>query len=89
MQNMTIVTMSIKDEVNSRFKEYVYKKYGKEKGVLGKALTEAMTRWLEEEEQEKIAEEAIAIMKKGFAMGKILAKTRGELYERRTGNHTH
>jgi len=41
-----------------------------------------MTVGVERERQRKIAEKELAILARGYAMGKILYKKRGELYER-------
>lgn len=79
---MGTVTISIDDNTEDRFRSYIYKERGKSKGVLGKAVNEALNKWLEEKKQEKIAEEAIAIMKKGFYSGGYKIKSRDELHER-------
>ena len=49
---------------------------------MGEAISEAMRIWTEEKRQKSIAEEMLALMEKGFDIGKIQIKTREELYER-------
>lgn len=79
---MGTVTINIENEVENDFRRYVYKNYGKSKGVLGKAVTNAIKTWLNKEKQERLKEEALTLMKKGFNMGGMKVKTREELYER-------
>ncbi len=79
---MGTVTISLEDSTEDSFRNYVYKEYGKSKGVLGKAINEALKKWLEEKRQDKIAKEALADLKKGHKFGKLLYKKREELYER-------
>ncbi len=80
--SMGTVTINIDSAIESRFRDYVYKEYGKSKGVLGKAVSQAIEKWLEERKQEKLGQEAISLMKKGFKMGAIRVKSRDELYGR-------
>jgi len=79
---MGTVTINIDNEIENDFRNFVYKTYGKSKGTLGKAVAEALEKWLKEKKQENLAKEAIAIMENGFNMGKIKIKKRSELYER-------
>jgi hypothetical protein len=55
---------------------------GTKKGDLGKALTDAMRKWIYEKKQEKIAEEALKLIEEKFDFGKRLYTERSELYER-------
>jgi len=79
---METITININKETKEVFKETVRKEYGLRKGLLGRAVNEALLKWVEEKKQKQIAEELRIIMKKGFKMGKILYKSRDELYER-------
>ena len=79
---MGTITINIDDDTENSFRDYVYREYGKSKGVLGKATTNAIKSWLENQKQEKIAEEALKLMKKGFNMGGMKIKSREEIYER-------
>ena len=79
---MGIMTISIKDEVEKEFRESVRKKMGENKGVLGKAVEEAMKKWVYDEEQKKIAAELKAMMDKGLFSLKGWKFNRDELYDR-------
>lgn len=79
---MAIMTISINNETAHKFREEVTRKLGEKKGVLGKAIEEAIKNWLEEEEQKKIAERQIALMKKGIGTLKGWKFNREELYDR-------
>lgn len=79
---MGTITVNVKDEVEKEFKAVASIAHGSEKGYLGKAVTEAMQRWIYEKRQEKIAEEALKLLETGFDFGKRLYKDRSDLYER-------
>ncbi len=76
-----IVTISMEKEVLEKLKKLASKEQHK-KGFLGRTITEATKKYLEEKEQEEIAKRQKALMEKGFNMGKILIKHRSELYDR-------
>jgi predicted transcriptional regulator len=76
------ITISVNDKVERKFREIAGSIYSKKKGYLGKAITEAMERWIDEKRQGKIAEQELKVLEKGFDMGKVLFKRREELYER-------
>ena len=65
-----------------RFRETVEIELGKEKGMLGKAVDEALNRWMYEKQQEEIAHRQKNLMMKGFSMGKLPKFSREELYDR-------
>ena len=79
---MGIITISVSEPVEKEFRRTVTNKLGKGKGVLGKAVGEAMRQWVHTQKQHEIAQEMIALMDRGFVMGKILIKSRDELYDR-------
>lgn len=79
---MGIITISVEDEVEARFRKWAAERFRNKKGFLGNAVTEAMKDKLKENEQKKIAEEAIALMNKGLKLGFKGYKSRDELYER-------
>ena len=76
------ITVNIEKEVISELRKLASK--GKQKkGFLGKSISTATKKWLEEKRQEEIAKEMIDLMEKGFDMGKIKIKHRSELYDRK------
>lgn len=80
---MGTITTTVDDAVETKFRKAVKEKLGTGKGKLGKAVTEAMKSWAESAEQQKVREEAIKQLEKGFNWGgKILYKHRSELYDR-------
>ncbi|MBI3027673.1 hypothetical protein HYY70_06195 [Candidatus Woesearchaeota archaeon] len=79
---MATITISIKDDIERDFRETVKKKLGEGKGVLGKAVEEALRKWMHDEEQRKISKEASDMMKKGLYSLKGWKFNRDELYDR-------
>ena len=79
---MTIITISVKDDVDKEFRETVKKKLGQGKGVLGKAVEEAMQMWVHEERQKDIAKRAMEMMNKGLYTLKGWKFNRDEIYDR-------
>ena len=79
---MAIITISIDDSINNEFRKIVEKKLGKGKGILKKAIMEAIKKWIEEEEQTKIAERQIKLMKEGVISLKGWKFNREEIHER-------
>ena len=79
---MATITINVNDEVAKRFRDMVKHESGEGKGVIGKTVEEALELWIKEKEQQDIAQRQMALMKKGFKLGKILYKSRGELYDR-------
>lgn len=79
---MGTVTVSINDEIEKKFRAVAGKLYSRKKGYLGKAITEAMQKWIDEKKQKEIAEEELKVLERGFEMGRLRIKTRAEIYER-------
>lgn len=79
---MGTITVNSNNRTESRFRETVKEVIGEGKGSLGKAFDEAMLLWISQKKKEKIMERALSRLKKGYEMGKILYKNRGELHER-------
>ncbi len=80
--HMGIITTSIDDYVEENWRSFVKRTYGKGKGVLSQATMDAYKKLMEENEQERLRRRALERLEKGFRMGKILYKTRAELYDR-------
>ncbi|VVB90631.1 Uncharacterised protein [uncultured archaeon] len=79
---MGTITVNIKDDVEKEFRMVVRSVHGTRKGELGKALTEAMKKWVDEKKQKKIAQEAFKLLELKFDFGKRLYRNRDELHER-------
>ena len=80
---MGTITISVRDETEQRFRKAVRKTIGTGKGTLGKAVTEAMEKWVEELEQAEVRKRALATLEKGFQLGFKGYRKRSELYDNR------
>jgi len=78
---MGTITVVVEDGVEERFREKTMQKFGKKKGSLGKAVTQAMDNWAEQEDDNVVAE-TIKLLEKGINLGGITYKSRDELHER-------
>lgn len=76
------ITVSVEEQAEKQFRRIARIKYGKHKGYLGKAISSAMMVWMEKQEQEDINLKAIERLRKGFNLGGITYKNRGELHDR-------
>jgi hypothetical protein len=79
---MGIITISIDDDTEKRFRETAKKKLGERKGYLGEATTEALELWVKKQTQEEIAQRALELLGKERHLGKLLYKTRQDIYDR-------
>lgn len=79
---MGTMTISVSDEVESNFRDRVIKKLGGGKGVLGKAIEEAMKKWIHDDEQSEIAQRQLKLMQKGLYSLKGWKFRRDEIYDR-------
>lgn len=80
---MATITVNIQDGVAREFREVVKQKMGEHKGVLGKAIEEALRQWIHERRQKQISQEMLELMDEGIDMGGIRIQSRGDLYDRR------
>lgn len=81
MINMSkTITVNVEEEVETEFRKQAGRKFGKKKGYLGKAITEAMKEWTKKRNQD-IDNRFLAIMKEGVKTKKWKFN-RAELYER-------
>jgi len=78
---MGTITINVNDDIEKMFRDTVCETYGKKKGSLGKAITEAMRKWIDDMRQKEIAKNELKLLDTGFSMGK-LSVTREEVYER-------
>ena len=77
-----VITISVQKDVEERFRRLAGTAYGRHKGYLGKAVTEAMQEWERKKMESDVNVRALEMLKKGFKMGKITWKKRDELHER-------
>lgn len=77
---MAVITVTVRDDVEKRFRKVAGTKYGKRKGYLGEAVTEAMETWLRTESSS--VKKAVELLQKGHNSGGLLYKSRDELHER-------
>ena len=81
---MGTITINISDQTEERFRATVKERLGEGKGKLGKAVAEAINKWTEDDEQRKLREEALAMLKKGlYMLPKNYKFRREEAYEDR------
>lgn len=76
---MATITVNVENETADVFRKRAYELYGKKKGVLGRAVNEAMTEWSRKKE---FFDKCMQLLEKGIDMGKLKYKTRAELHER-------
>lgn len=79
---MGTITINVDNEIEIEFRDTVKKTYGQGKGILGKAVEEALKKWTYENNQKEIGRRLKTMMEKGWPMGKILYKHREELHDR-------
>ena len=79
---MGIITISISDEAENKLRETAKKKLGEGKGVLGKAVEEAVNKWANDDEQSEIARRQLKLMQKGLYSLKGWKFNRDEIYDR-------
>ncbi|HLC90461.1 MAG TPA: hypothetical protein VJI15_01715 [Candidatus Nanoarchaeia archaeon] len=78
---MGTITINVSDTTETIFREVVREEIGSAKGSLGTAVEEALTLWISKKREEEIATRQLALMKRGFALGKYTFQ-REELHER-------
>ncbi len=74
------ITVSVDEEVEKSFREAAGRRYGKRKGYLGKAITEAMKEW-SEKSRESAEVKFLDLLEKGARMKKWKFN-REELHDR-------
>lgn len=77
---MATITINVRDDVENRFRKAAGSKYGKRKGALGQAVTEAMETWMKTEGGN--VKRALELLEKGHNGGGLTYKSRDELHER-------
>ena len=76
------ITVNVGKDVVDKLRKIALKEKQK-KGFIGRTVTEATRKHLEEKEQEEIRKRALERLRKGYHMGKLLIKHRSELYDRK------
>ena len=74
------ITVNLNEEVENEFSKKAALKYGKRKGYLGKAITEAMDQWIRSLDSD-VEAQSLKMLKEGIKMKKWKFK-REDLYER-------
>lgn len=75
------ITINVDEKVDSMFRAKARVKYGKRKGYLGKAVTEAMDKWVQGNDYDP-NEHALMLLKKGLKLGGLTSKNRDEWHGR-------
>ena len=79
---MATITVNVSDEIEEKFRAEVKEHLGEGKGVIGRAVSEAFAKWIQQKRQEHITNDLRKLLDKGLKIGKILYKKREELYDR-------
>lgn len=78
------ITINIDDTTEQRFREVAKNILGGQKGYLGRAATEAIALWIRDKEQESIAQQGLALLEKGYHLGKLGYRSREDIYNRKS-----
>ena len=79
---MGVMTISIDDDIEARFREVAKRVVGEKKGYLGQAVTEALRLWLDQRDQERVAGDALMIIGEGHHFGEYHYTERRDLHDR-------
>jgi hypothetical protein len=77
---MGTITLTVRDDVEERFRKMVGERSSRKKGSLGRAVTEAMELWIHDKEQEEVSKRALELMEQSFDMGERRFAARGNLH---------
>ena len=81
---MGTITVNVRDETEENFRAAVKENLGEGKGKLGRALDEAMSKWLKDKENEALRQRAIERLKRGmYKLPKDYKFRREDAYEER------
>ena len=80
---MGIMTISVDDSIEERFRKAVAKKFGEEKGAISKGVEFGMEKVIEDVDLEDLRRRAIQRLEKGYKLGFKGYTNRSELYEPR------
>ena len=76
---MGTITINVSDNVEQSFRKKAYQLYGKKKGTLGKAVTEAIEEW---DKKREYSNRCMELLETGINMGKLKYTNRKELHGR-------
>ena len=79
---MATITLNVNDEINNEFRQIVKSKLGDGKGKLGKAIEDAMKKWISEQKQKELSNQGLMLLKEGIWSKKGFKFNRDEIYER-------
>jgi hypothetical protein len=79
---VSTITVNVDDRVERQFREAAAMRFGKRKGHLGRALTEAMEGWANTGSPR--VRRVIAMLEEGLDLGGVTYHDRGELHGRGT-----
>jgi hypothetical protein len=77
---MGIITIAVDDKIEKKFRMHVAHRYGRGKGTLGKAVTQAMEEWTQ---KDKSLDKFMKLLEEGRHFGKWKFKTRDDIHDRR------
>ena len=81
---MGTITASVDDETETMFRTAVAVSLGTGKGKLGRAITEAMRKWVDDNKELELRKEALKMLEKGYyKLPKNYTFRREEAYEDR------
>ncbi|MDG6921293.1 MAG: hypothetical protein JRN59_07175 [Nitrososphaerota archaeon] len=76
------LTVNVRADVEERFRRVAASKHGKTKGYLGRALTEAMKKWADQEEATGATAQTLRMLEDGLDLGGLKYVHRDELHDR-------
>ncbi len=86
MEKVTVrigeLRVRVSKDIHDRFKQVVKETVGPTREDYKKSVLEAINNWCNEKQQKHIAAHGLALLEKGFDMGKMTYENRDELYER-------
>ena len=77
------ITVSLGKDAEQRLRSIASKKYKNKKGALARVITESLELLSKESARHRAMTRQFRWMESGFALGKILAKRREDIYDRR------
>ena len=82
MAETETITINVDQQTSKKFRKLAAIRYGRRKGYLGRAFSNAIKSWVEKQENEDIDMLAIEELRKGYNLGGLKYKHRGDLHER-------